>query len=381
MILSPSIVKRVAVAIGVGLLGWSAAAAAAQTRSSMVLTPGSAIVEEILDGNQLYIDDRQARVKQKAFTPEQVKTGLSRGQLTFNSGAAARINRHSQLRLGQSCFLLSRGQILVSGPQNGCTRSARLSVRGTNYLVEVAENGEAVLTVLEGSVLLQRLSHASAKEEPSTLVDAGQSVRLSESGVILSMSLLSPDDYARILQGPLFEGFRTPLPAMAALLSHLRRTAPGTGTTGGSDLASFQAAAPLLQAINDIRGRNGRAPLLPLPADAERFNGPYMKDLAQAILSQPVCDHDLQLWETLQTTARSTLPFRPVSELIACPRKLAQWNPEAIVGTWMSSSLHYNLLLNRPSATHISCHQFSRGEVALAICNTWASNRPNLAGT
>ncbi|MFM7361883.1 MAG: hypothetical protein ACKO25_08690 [Cyanobium sp.] len=98
-------------------------------------TADTAVVQEILDGKELYIDEKPARVRERAAAPDVVRTRNSRGQLTFGSGAAGRLNRFSQLRLGSSCFLMEKGQILVSGRQNGCTRSARLSVRGTNYLL------------------------------------------------------------------------------------------------------------------------------------------------------------------------------------------------------------------------------------------------------
>lgn len=53
----------------------------------------SATIEEILDGNQLFINQRQARVKARAAAPEVISTRDSRGQLAFSGGAAGRINR------------------------------------------------------------------------------------------------------------------------------------------------------------------------------------------------------------------------------------------------------------------------------------------------
>ena len=94
----------------------------------------TATVQEILDGNQLFIDRKQAREQDKAKAPQQLSTGDSRGQIGFNSGAVGRMNRFSEMKLGQGCFLLEKGQVLISGRQAGCTRSARLSPRGTNYV-------------------------------------------------------------------------------------------------------------------------------------------------------------------------------------------------------------------------------------------------------
>lgn len=126
----------------------------------------SAVIQEILDGDQLYVDSRQAKVKQKATAPQQVSTQNTRGQLGFAGGAVGRINRFSRMRLGQGCFLLDKGQLLVSGKQSGCTRSARLSVRGTNYVLEVDDNGESQLSVLEGEVAVEPLKDGEPTGTP-----------------------------------------------------------------------------------------------------------------------------------------------------------------------------------------------------------------------
>ena len=52
------------------------------------------------------------------------------------------------MQLGRSCYQLTQGQILVSGKQDGCTRSAGLSVRGTNYVLEVSDDGTTEVFVL-----------------------------------------------------------------------------------------------------------------------------------------------------------------------------------------------------------------------------------------
>lgn len=200
----------------------------------------AATVQEILDGREFYIDSREARVKQRATAPQEISTRKSRGQIRFDTGAAGRVNRFSQLRLGSGCFLLKKGQILVSGPQSGCTRSSRLSVRGTNYLLEVRDDGEAELSVLEGAVEIEPLRDGEpipADEPgaaPPTRVEAGQRVTLSPAGVVLTLLRLSSGDYSSILGGPLFRGFSVSLPGMGSLESHLRRAMPGVRLPGSS---------------------------------------------------------------------------------------------------------------------------------------------------
>jgi hypothetical protein len=130
----------------------------------------AATVLEILDGNQLFIDARQAKVNQTALSPQQITTQNSRGQLQFRSGAAARINRFTQLRLGKSCFLLSKGEVLISGKQSGCTKSLRLSSRGTNYIIIANDDGSTDVLVLEGTVLADPFESSSQPGEQSQLL-------------------------------------------------------------------------------------------------------------------------------------------------------------------------------------------------------------------
>ena len=203
----------------------------------------SAVVQEILDGKELYIDQQQARVKQQARAPQLVSTGGSRGQLAFDSGAVGRLNRQSRLRLGSSCFVLDRGQVLVSGKEGGCTRSARLSVRGTNYILDVNEAGDTEISVLEGEVEVQPSRDGELLEgQPVTTLKAGERLRLSPEGVVLALLALSSGDYTSIITGPLFKGFKLPLPAQAAFDSFLRSNLPSVpipGSPVGPSLRSF----------------------------------------------------------------------------------------------------------------------------------------------
>ena len=189
---------------------------------------GGATVQQILDGKQLYISGKQAVVKQQARVPEPINTLRSRGQLRFSSGAVGRINRYSSMKLGSSCFLLERGQILVSGPQNGCTRSSRLSVRGTNYVMQVDASGQTLVSVLEGLVELQALRDGEPLDAvvPS-LIKAGQQVRLDPDGVIALLKQLKRSDVEAFLYGPLFRGYQQALPYMGTLFDYLIRNYPG----------------------------------------------------------------------------------------------------------------------------------------------------------
>jgi hypothetical protein len=114
-----------------------------------------ATVQEILDGNQVFIQNRQASVNDVAGQQQQVRTGNSRTALLFNTGAVARLSANSVLKIGQ-CARLTRGTILINGAVNACSSSITTGVRGTTYLLEVDEAGNQQVKVLEGEVVVKR---------------------------------------------------------------------------------------------------------------------------------------------------------------------------------------------------------------------------------
>ncbi len=114
-----------------------------------------ATVQEILDGNQVFIQNRRAAIKDVAKQQQQVRTGASRTSLLFNTGAVARLSPNSVLNIGQ-CARLRRGSILVNGAVNACSASITTGVRGTTYLLEVDDAGAQQVKVLEGEVIVTR---------------------------------------------------------------------------------------------------------------------------------------------------------------------------------------------------------------------------------
>lgn len=345
------------------------AAALAWPSGSVASTSMSAVVQEILDGPELFIERRQAHVQERAITPELVRTQKSRGQLGFAGGAAGRLNRFTQLRLGSTCFLLSSGQILVSGPQNGCTRSSRLSTRGTNYLITLLDGGEQEVAVLEGSVELQPLADGRPLPGAPLLVAGGNHVRLSSQRALLFQRPLTADDYAAILRGPLFQGFTAPLPGMAALEAFVQRRFPGVIAAPPETAVSRD---PLVETINRYRAQAGRPALQPLPADLATRNAAYLAPVLEEVLASRDCDHDRALWGAFQERMAATARLMPTSEVIACPMPAAAWNPELIVSRWMGSALHTQILINHPKAQAIDCVRLERSGRAVAICTLWS---------
>ncbi|MGB3308346.1 MAG: hypothetical protein WBG32_21060 [Nodosilinea sp.] len=115
----------------------------------------AATVTEILDSNQVYIQNRTARVNSLAQQRQQVRTRAARTSLRFNSGAVARLAHNSSLVVGQ-CAQLNRGLLLVNGTLNGCSTSTVAGVRGTIYTIEVTDMGKTIIQVYEGEVVIKR---------------------------------------------------------------------------------------------------------------------------------------------------------------------------------------------------------------------------------
>jgi hypothetical protein len=205
---------------------------------------------------------------------------------------------------------------------------------------------------------------------------------------VLGLQPLTAEASRLILQGPLFRGFRVPLPGMAALTSFLRRRFPGVipsaelpaaaaPMTAASPPAQAMAAPnagadPLVQVINRSRLQAGRPAFEPLPAALAAQNAAYLKPVLEGVLDSPDCDHDRSRWDAFQTRMAATATLMPTSEVIACPMPVRSWEPERIVTRWLDSPLHNQILLNRPRVRAIDCVRLVRGERAVGICTLWS---------
>ncbi len=333
----------------------------------------AATVQDILDGNQLYIEQRQAKVRDGAKVPDRIRTGDSRAQMAFRAGGTARINRFSQMKLGTNCFFLNQGQVLVSGPQNGCTRSSRMSVRGTNYLISVGPGGQAELTVLEGQVMVEAPSDAvlPADARP-TAVFGGFRVSLGRNGTVSDRHRLSDTEMAAILYGPLFQGFLTPLSHQLALQTFLQRAYPNLSFPTPSAVADPGASA-LQASINSMRLEQGRPPFQSLPTELSARNRAYLKPVLQSILAGASCDHDRSRWREFQDSLVAA-GLKPSSEVLTCGT-LRDWDPKQVVSEWLSSPVHRAILLERPRATSLGCSTLSKGDDTVAFCTLWTPSR------
>ncbi len=221
-----------------------------------------AIVQEILDGNQVFIQNQQANLQDVARQSQQVRTGNSRTALLFNTGAVARLSANSVLKIGQ-CAFLKRGTVLVNGAINACSSSITTGVRGTTYLLEIDEFGNQQVKVLEGEVVVKRnaiplideddnlkvkqfsqdfpqanpqqsrpLEPLNAeptnnkpvlkiepnpqpmKQNNEVVLKAGEKVEFDNKGGLGIIQQLTENEFVALLKGNLFQGFTNQIPGI-----------------------------------------------------------------------------------------------------------------------------------------------------------------------
>ncbi len=204
-------------AVGLGLVGWSLGAGAGSAQ--MV---NRATITQVLDSNQVYIQNRLAKINDAATRGQQVRTGNARAQVTFNTGAVGRLAPHSVLTVGQ-CAQLQRGTLLVNGAMNGCTASVVAGVRGTTYVMQVDDQGVAEIKVLEGTVNVapvmpefdvDGLPVGTDGLDQTVTLHAGEKVAVNRRGVFGAIRKLTESDFLAVLRGNLVRGFQAQLPGI-----------------------------------------------------------------------------------------------------------------------------------------------------------------------
>jgi len=130
----------------------------------------SATVRRIIDGRQVYINRQQAKVNQTAGRGQEISTGSSRTELLFDKRAIGFLGQNSLITLGQECFRLKSGRVLINGPQSSCLGSKVLGVRGTTYVLSSTEAGGYELAVLTGTATVgDQIATDGAAESQSIL--------------------------------------------------------------------------------------------------------------------------------------------------------------------------------------------------------------------
>lgn len=182
-----------------------------------------ATINEIVDGEQVFIQTKQAKVNDTATLGQEVKTEASRAGLFFNTGAAGRLAPNSMVTVGQ-CVEVQQGQLVVSGPANGCIAGFSIDVQGTVYVVEKTGERPGEVKVLEGKLTVKRDGEAESEEVVE--VKEGEKVAVVSEEELGPVEKLTAEEVRNILSGPLFQGFTIPIPNQNLLTQVCQRLFP-----------------------------------------------------------------------------------------------------------------------------------------------------------
>jgi hypothetical protein len=152
-------------------------------------------------------------VNDVARAGQQVRTGKSRAELVFDNQSIGFLGRSSVITLGNECMRLSKGAVLVSGPQKACLGTKVLGVKGTTYILTRADDGLFDFVVLEGKGYVgpeagyeeknQSSSSPSAAGDPSgntTYVCRCEVARFTADGEFVSQGKLDRSQYLALLR-------------------------------------------------------------------------------------------------------------------------------------------------------------------------------------
>jgi hypothetical protein len=195
----------------------------------VVLSPAQAqisqaTVTEILDGNQVFIQGRQANINNIAGAGQQVSTRISRAGLRFNNGAAGRLRSNTSLIIGQ-CIQIQQGGIVASGPANACIGSVRVATRGTTFVAELDAENNYNLQVLEGSIAVSPTNNP-AQNPADLMIRQGEKISITNNGQIGTVAMITVDDILTIINN-YFTGFVQQLPGSINLQKALEELFPG----------------------------------------------------------------------------------------------------------------------------------------------------------
>ena len=183
-----------------------------------------ATVTAILEGNQVFIQEKQAKIKDVAQRNQQVRTGSARAELTFDNKAVARLSRNTRFTVGECGVQLQQGTALISGT-SGCTQGVTAAVRGTTYVLTVNENGTEEYQVLEGSV---DFGKTDPNDPHKWTMDGGDQCILEPDRKGVIRSKITRGEYTRRLRGWAFQGFDTDPSRIERLRTTYARLFPNT---------------------------------------------------------------------------------------------------------------------------------------------------------
>jgi len=215
----------------------------------------TAKIQRIIDGKEVYIDRKEAKTNQTALKGQQISTGGSRSELLFDRRAIGFLGRNSLITLGQRCFRLKEGSVLINGNQQSCLGSKVLGVRGTTYVLSLNADGNYDLAVLHGQASVEDSSSAqetATKDILETYPKLNPVVSFGSSAWGSNTNGLSLGEAAGLVLGDL--GFYTPIKQVPGkvLYSYSTGSSNFDGFWGGSSELGYSWFNPNNQSTNTV---------------------------------------------------------------------------------------------------------------------------------
>lgn len=196
------------------LLGLMMAIGVSSTRAIAQPISQATVIEISPQNTQaVYIQNRSVRKGAVARQGDQIRTGQATASLKFNIPAGIRLAPNSTLIVNSQCVrLVNKGSVMLAGKgTRGCIGGITAASRATVYILELNQAGTAKVIVLEGSV------DVTGTTAQSVQVNQRQQLTATVDGQLGKVEPLSQAEFNAILNGPLFRGFREPLPGLAVL--------------------------------------------------------------------------------------------------------------------------------------------------------------------
>jgi hypothetical protein len=185
-----------------------------------------ATIEDIIEGNQIYIQQQPAKLKDRARQGQIITTAKARAEIEFNNQSIVRMGNNSKLVVG-SCVNLEQGSVLVSGKMSTCTKSITAAVRGTTYYLEIdpdqTDNPVTTISVLEGEI---EVSDTNTPNQPPIRLGAGQKLRSIRGKLQERLENMTQSELEQIIKTKIMAGYRRPLSTRAQIARVLRRKFP-----------------------------------------------------------------------------------------------------------------------------------------------------------
>jgi len=169
----------------------------------------NATIVEILDGDEVFIEEAKATIDQIANFGEDIHTEDARAGIVFLEDlAVGRLAKDSVVTVGQ-CLEVVEGQLIASGPVNGCLSGFEADVSGTIYVMDADD--DSTFKVLEGAI--------DVKPPSGDKIEVGQLREVSVEDDELEVKRIDFEDLVRILSGAFFNGFEVSLPNEERLIA------------------------------------------------------------------------------------------------------------------------------------------------------------------